>query len=295
MIDMRSVCVPGAFIEEIIVDLHRRRCAHRQKNPVREAAREIARKPREISGSAQERKNLNGLAKEYSAQVANTKSFATKQISEHIFKGAISRGETCWGRKYCKRVLRRFGAVENKGMSFGLTLTTIKKPDRSIREDLDLAQHAWNILMTQLRRKYPLLRFIRVWEIGRGNTNVHIHAVLFGLMPTQPVTSWIEERWEALTGATQIKISKGGRGIQHAIKYLAKGLKDGSKGFDGALFLWSAGSRRYSATRGMLPARIPAGYSWQGFLFGDHPGPYERYEPGAFYIWQETPIPMGSD
>lgn len=252
-----------ARVERELVPFRKR---EHKKNPLRDHALEIAKMPRG-SYNVPARKRLEFLATEYEENVRGTSTFLTKNEDNPEFaQGIIMKGDVQWSKKTAKKTCRRLLGIKSP-TSCGITLTIRKDPSRSVHEDFRFAQRSWNIFLTMLRKRFSI-KFVRCWELGRSNTNVHIHGVLLGVVPSAEFKKWVRNTWNSITGSFQTKVSHGG---VNAHDYLKKHLIEAANfktGHDQALLLWASRVRRYSASIGLLCLNPPPSWTWQGFLFG---------------------------
>jgi hypothetical protein len=157
----------------------------------------------------------------------------------------------------------RCGITEAK-LRYAVKLVTLTLPGYLYRENHTPEEMEQDIkrylgkLMDQLRKKRGVIEYLWVRELQKDHDAPHIHLLIFGPgVVDADIKDFIEHLWRDVYGMgfCWISVVKTSKGMaRYLVKYLAKGLGEGMKGY--RVYSMSRGARQI-LTAGRIERKLP--------------------------------------
>lgn len=151
-------------------------------------------------------------------------------------------------------VLCNVETLESEGRLYFWTLTT---PDE-VHDPKEIS-YRWNKLCTRLRKEYPGLKGLRVYEYHPGGHGIHIHMVVNQYLPAARM--W---RLAAASGFGRVDVQQWRSGAEDAAAYLTKYItKSKSEEWDGTRVYGTFGWKGSQTRQRDIEVTTPFGTIWR--------------------------------
>jgi hypothetical protein len=156
---------------------------------------------------------------------------------------------------YCGLVIKKFTPLlkaarkEPAKLSPASFVTLTSNPSSKSREEsIETIEHAWNILLTIIRRRHPHIEFYKVVELTPNSALVHMHILFFKIayIPKE----WLSKTWERLHGAPIVHIEQV-RNLEHVILYLLKHQRKVMADDESMSYFWFHKKRAWTTSRNL--------------------------------------------